>query len=254
VTLLEYDDGSPRVYPRLTADQSLGGTITAEAGGITLADPTISQITLNPYAYKGMTLYSSELAQDAAYGLDRIIADSLVRELSVDVNTALTLGDGSGDPNGIVPAATVFGTASGTSATSGTYFGYLDLIDLAYSIPETYRENAKFMANATSIAAIRKMRDAQGQLIWAPSLAAGQPQTVLGFPLIENAAMASGSAAKAVIFGDFSRYFVQTVKVRVEVSKDYRFNTDEWAVRAILRADGDLVDVAGVRVLINAAV
>jgi HK97 family phage major capsid protein len=255
VTLLNRSDGSPLVLPRVTADPAAGGTITAEAGGITELDATISQVTLNPYKYAITNLWSSELAQDNTIGLEDLIARTTGRELGIDIGAALTVGDGTDDPNGFVTAATVGGTGVGTGTTYGTYFGPTDLVSLFYTIAAPYRQVGSWQANSVTLAQIRNARSTAGEHIWQPSLQVGQPETLLGRPLYENPAMANGSAAKSVAFGDFSRYVVaRVVPIRVETSIHYKFNTDQIAMRTIERVDGDLVDVAGIRVLLNAAV
>ena len=252
VTILNVSDGRPITLPRLTADPSFGGTITAEAAAITEADPTISSIQLNAYKYAGITLWSAELGQDNVIGLDDLVARSVAREQAVDIGTALTTGDGTDDPNGFITAATNGGTASGTA--NNTFFGPADIIDLFYGRAAPYRSNGTWQASSTGLAKIRKLQDANGQLIWQPSLVPGQPETVLGRPIYENPAMAAvASASKSVAFGDFSRYHVQRVSpARVQLSTDYKFSTDQLALKVVERVDGDLVDVAAVAFLVSA--
>lgn len=255
VSILNRSDGSPLVLPRVTADPSAGGTITAEAGGITELDMTNSQVTLNPYKYAITNLWSSELAQDNTIGLEDLVARTTGRELGLDIGTALTTGDGTDDPNGFITAATNGGTAVGTGSTYGTYFGPTDLVNLFYGRQAPYRLVGSWQANSTSLAQIRNARDTAGNHIWEPSLVAGAPETVLGRPIYENPAMASGSAAKSVAFGDFSRYYVaRVVPIRVESSIHYKFSTDQIALRTIERVDGDLVDTIAIAYLVNAAV
>jgi HK97 family phage major capsid protein len=255
VTILNRTDGSPLVLPRVTADPNHGGTITAEAGGINELDLTASQVTLNPYKYAITNLWSAELSQDNTIGLEELIARTTGRELGIDIGAALTTGDGTDDPNGFITAGANAGTAAGTGSTYGTYFGPTDLVNLFYSRAEPYRRVGSWQANSTSLAAIRNARDTAGNFIWQPSLIVGQPETVLGRPIYENPAMASGSAAKSVAFGDFSRYVVsRVVPVRVESSIHYKFNTDQLALRTIERVDGDLVDTIAVAFIVGAAV
>jgi len=255
VTILNRNDGSPLVLPRLTADPAHGGTLTAEAGGINELDPTISSIQLNPYKYAITNLWSSELAQDNTIGLESLIAESTGRELAIDIGTELTTADGSAKPNGFITAATNGGTATGTGATYGTYFGATDLVTLFYSLAAPYRSVGVWQANSTTLAQIRNSRDTAGNHIWQPALAAGQPESLLGRPIYENPAMANGSAAKAVAFGDFSRYVVaRVVPIRVESSIHYKFSTDQIALRTIERVDGDLPDAVAIAYLVNAAI
>jgi HK97 family phage major capsid protein len=71
----------------------------------------------------------------------------------------------------------------------------------------------------------------------------------------ENPAMATvGSASKSVAFGDFSRYIVRRVSpMRIEISRDAYYATDEVGIKTVERVDADLVDLAAVKVLVSAA-
>ncbi|MQA17308.1 MAG: phage major capsid protein [Pseudonocardiaceae bacterium] len=76
----------------------------------------------------------------------------------------------------------------------------------------------------------------------------GSVGTLLGRPVYLDATVADSGAndAKAVLFGDFSRYFVRMVRgIRFERSDDFAFDQDLITFRALLRADGDLVDQTG---------
>ena len=254
VTFLNRDDGSPLVLPRVTADPSSSGTVTAEAAGITELDSTVSSLQLNPYKFAITNLYSAELAEDSAISLEQIIGESTARELSLQIGAALTTGDGSAKPQGFVPVATNGGTASGTGTTYGTYFGPTDLVDLFYGSAAPNRARGSWQANGTTLAQIRNARATNGEFLWQPSQAAGQPETLLGRPIYENPGMANGSAARAVAFGNFGAYIVAAVPLRVEASIHYKYSTDQIALRSIWRVDGDLPDVTAIRVLINAAV
>jgi HK97 family phage major capsid protein len=54
---------------------------------------------------------------------------------------------------------------------------------------------------------------------------------------------AYGSGATSMAFGDFSQYFVRLIGgVRFERSDDFAFNTDLVTFRAIVRADGNLMN------------
>jgi len=252
VTILPVSDGRPITLPRLTADPSHGGTVTAEAAAINELDPTISSVQLNAYKYAVITLWSQELGQDNVIGLEDLIASSVARELSIDVGAHLTTGDDSGKPNGFIAAGTNGGTAAGTA--NNTFFGPADIVDLFYGRAAPYRQFGTWQASTTGLAKIRKLQDSTGQFLWQASLAPGQPESLLGRPIFENPAMAAvASASKSVAFGDFKRYYVQRVTpARIELSSDYKFNTDQLALKVVERIDGDLVDVAAVAYLVSA--
>jgi HK97 family phage major capsid protein len=258
VTILNTPTGNPIVLPRWTADPAAGGTLTAEAGGITELDGTLSQVTLNAYKYAITSLYSAELAIDNVINIESLIAKGAARELAVDIGTELTTANGSGKPNGIVNAASNGGTAGGTSTNTSldTFFGPVDLIELRYfNLAQGYRQVGvgAYMVASAAQSKMRKFRDSNKQFLWQPSLVAGVPDQFDGYPVYENTAMAApASVAKSVLFGDLSAYYVRRMPTRVDVSKEYKFNTDQLAVRTIERVDGDLPDTAAIVYLICA--
>jgi HK97 family phage major capsid protein len=251
-TVLNTPTGNPITLPRLTADPAHGGTLTAEAGGINELDPTISSVQLDSYKYGVTTLWSAELGIDNVINLPDLIARASARELSIDIGSELTTANGSSKPNGIVNAAGNGGTASGT--TSNTSLDtFLGPIDLKYTLASGYRQVGTYMVSTTALAKMRKFRDSNKQFLFQPSLIAGVPDQFDGSTVVENPAMAAvASASKSVLFGDLSRYFVRRMPTRIDVSSEYKFNTDQLAIRVIERVDGDLVDTAAVNYLISA--
>jgi HK97 family phage major capsid protein len=257
VTILETPSGNPIDLPRLTADPNHGGTVTAEAAGIVELDPTLSKVTLGAFKYGVTNLWSAELDQDNVINLEDLLGRSTGRELGLDVGTHLTTGTGTVQPKGIVDAATSIGTANGTAlgASNWTFVGPHDLLDLYYAVAAPYRNapGAAWMANADGINKMRKFRDSNQQFLWDGSLVAGAPDTFNGRPVYENPAMAApASATKSFIFGDLSAYYVRRTPIRVEFSRDYKFNTDQLALRTIMRVDGNLPDAIAVKTIISA--
>jgi HK97 family phage major capsid protein len=124
-----------------------------------------------------------------------------------------------------------------------------NLIDLYYSVIPQYRNSPScmWMMADTTVAQVRKLKDTQNRYLWEPSLQLGVPDSFLGKPVITDynvAAVALG--AKSVLFGDFSTYFVRFAGgARFERSDEYAFNTDMVTFRALMRADGNLVDRTG---------
>jgi HK97 family phage major capsid protein len=255
VTVFVTPRGEPREFPRLTADADTAGTLTAEAAGFTEADPTLSKVTFNAYKYGGITLWSAELDQDDVIAIQDVIARSAARHIVEQVNNPLTLGNGSNAPNGIINAALNGGTAAGTSITGGdNFFGWQDVVDLQFAVKPAYRRRGRYMTSTSALKKIRKFHDSDGRPLFQPPLAVGQPMTFNGYPIVENPDMAAAaSASKSVLFGDTSLYWVRRAgSLRVEVSRDYKFNTDQIALKAVERIDGDLLDGNAVAYLVSA--
>lgn len=255
-TVINQSTGAPLQVPTATADVVAGGSVTAEAGGITEADPTISTPQINTFKIASTTLYSAEIDQDNVVGLDAVLARLISRPIGLGWGTFFTLGTGTTQPWGFLARAGNGGTASGTTnyGASGKYIGWGDAYSLYYSVAAPYRLNGAFMSN--SLALIRQWRDNNNAPVFQPSLVPGAADTLIGKPIYENPAMAAaGSANTAIAFGDFSQYYVVNVTpVRVDISRDYKFNTDQLALRVATRRGGDLIDAAAVKFLVSQAV
>ena len=230
-------------------------TIAAEAGAIGESDPAFSAfITMGAFKFSYLVQVSREMIEDSGVDILGFLADQVGQGIGFNVNNALTVGTGTTQPNGIVNSSTL-GITGGTG-TSGAFTAD-NLIDLAYSVDGAARmlPGAGYMMNGKSIGAVRKLKDTAGNYVFSPSLAVGVPDTLLGFPLNENPAMADpATSAKSVIFGHLPSYYVRQVGgIRVDSSTDFAFSTDLVTLRTILRVDGQLPQAAHVNHFIGGA-
>jgi HK97 family phage major capsid protein len=231
------------------------GAITSEGSAISASDPTMNSfVTLGAFKYGFLVQVSRELVEDTGVDLLGFVAENVGQGIGYAVNNGLTVGTGTVQPNGIVNAA---GSALvGGTGVSGAFTAD-NLIDLAYSVDTIARRRpgAGFMMNASSIGAVRKLKDTAGNYVFQPAMSADQRDLVLGFPVFENPHIAStGTAAKSVIFGDLKSYYVRQVGgIRLDRSDDYAFNTDLVTFRATMRIDGNLPQSSHIKFFKGAA-
>jgi HK97 family phage major capsid protein len=252
-TILNTAGGENLQIPSLSAYST--GTVTSEASVIGESDPTFNAFkTLGAFKYSFLTQISTELAADAGIDILSFLAANTGNALGYDVNAALTTGTGTVQPTGIVSAA-------GSGVTGGTgvsgAFTADNLINLVYSVDTAGRRMAGtgWQMNATSIAAVRKLKDTAGQYLFSPSLSADARDLLLGYPIYENPAMASpATSAKSVIFGNLSSYFARTVGgIQLDRSDDFAFSSGLITFRSTMRVDGNLIQPSHVKYFIGAA-
>ncbi len=95
------------------------------------------------------------------------------------------------------------------------------LVDLVYALKAGYRQNASWVMNRRTQAAVRKLKDADGNYLWSPGAAAGARATLLGFELVEAEDMPDiGAAATPIAFGDFRRGYLVVDRTGVNVLRD----------------------------------
>ena len=236
--------GEDITYPTLTAYS----TATLKTAGSALADsePTYSSITLGAYKYGLLIPVANELITDAGFDITSHLAQQAGNGLGYAVNAALTTGDGSAKPNGIV-------TAAGSGITGGNGVVGVptadNLIDLQYTLDGAARRlpGVGYMAAGTTIGAMRKLKDTAGNYLYGVNV--GQPDTFAGHSIVENPAMAAtGLGNLSVLFGHLPSYLVRTVGgIQVATSTDYAFNEDVTTFRVMMRVDGDLTHAGHVK-------
>jgi HK97 family phage major capsid protein len=111
-----------------------------------------------------------------------------------------------------------------------------------------------FMFNDSTLAAIRKLKDGQGNYLWQMGdVASGVPGTLLGYRYYVNQAMASiATGNRVMLFGDFSKYFVRKVGEPLIGAINDKDFWPGYGAAGYIRFDGELVDTAAIKHLKNA--
>ena len=250
VTVLNTASGEDLVLPSLASWST--AAIEAEAATIDESDPGFGKTTLKAYKYAFLVQVSQEFLADSNIDVIGFLGQQAGNAIGYAVNNALTVGTGTVQPTGIVTASTLGVTGGTASATRGTGgFTADDLIDLVYSLDGAARRLPGFgvMANGAAIGAMRKLKTSSGDYVFVPSIQPGTPDSILGYSLVENPAMANtGSAGKSVIAGHFPSYYVRTVGgIDVARSDDFAFNTGQVTLRFQIRVDGNLPQTGHVK-------
>jgi HK97 family phage major capsid protein len=232
--------GEQLTIPTLTAYST--ATIKSAGSAISDSEPTFSNIQLNAFKYSFLVPVANELLTDAGFDISALIAEQAGNAIGFGINAGLTNGTGTVEPTGIF-------TTGASAVTGGTGVGgaptYENLVDLLYSLDGQARllPGVGWMMSKSGLAAVRKVKDGDGRFIWtAGSLINGQPDTLLGYPVFENPAVASvATAAFSIGVGHLPSYKVRLAGgIQVAQSADYAFNEDVTTFRVTARTDGKL--------------
>ena len=178
-----------------------------EEGAIPESDEAFGQISIGAYKLGTMIKVSEELLNDNVFDLEGYISREFARRIGTKEEEAFFTGDGAGKPSGILGAAG--GAQVGVTAAAAAAVTADELIDLFYSLNAPYRKKAVWLINDSTVKAIRKLKDSQGQYLWQPGITIGAPDLILGRPVNTSAFMPALAAdAKAVAFGDCSYYWI----------------------------------------------
>ena len=217
-----------------------------ENGAYPEDDDTFAQVNIDAHKIGTIIKVSEELLNDSAFNLESYFAQEFGRRIGTKEEEAFINGNGSSKPTGILTSAEVGVTAASDKAITAD-----ELIDLFYSLKGVYRRNAVWVLNDTTVKAIRKLKDNNGQYIWQPALKDGDHDTLLGRPILTTGAMPEIAAdAKPVIFGDLSYYWIGDRQgVTFKRLNERYADMGQVGFLASKRVDGKLVLPEAIKVL-----
>jgi HK97 family phage major capsid protein len=204
------------------------------------ARPETAAPRLVELAFPAMELYANPAAtqtllDDARISIEQWLADEVSLTFAEMEGAAFVSGDGVNKPRGLLSYDTVANASyawgklgfviSGVAAnlTDGTHNGADALTDLVYSVKQGYRQNARFLMNRKTQAAIRKFKSKTEELyLWQPSIQAGQPATILGYPVTDDDNMPDATTGGnfPIAFGDFQRGYLIVDRIGIRVLRD----------------------------------
>lgn len=212
-----------------------------EEGQIPESDDAFGQISIGAHKLATMIRVSNELLQDSVFNIDSYIATEFARRIGSKEEEGFIVGDGSGKPYGILNDTN--GADTGVTTASATAIVADEIIDLVHSLKSVYRKRAQFMMNDTTIKAIRKLKDGNGNYLWQPGLKEGQPDMLLNFRIATSSYMPEiATGNKVILFGDFKYYWIADRQGRTFQRLNELFAvTDQVGFKATQRVDGRLV-------------
>ena len=224
-----------------------------EEGAYPESDDSFGQVSIGAYKLGTMIKVSEELLNDSVFDLPSYISREFARRIGAKEEEAFFTGDGKGKPLGVLAATG--GAETGVTAASATAVTADELMDLYYSLKSPYRKKSVWVLNDSTIKAIRKLKDNNGQYLWQPSLTAGAPDMILGRPIKTSAYMpAIAAGAKTIAFGDFSYYWIADRQGRSFKRLNELFAaTGQVGFLASQRVDGKMILAEAVKVLVQKA-
>jgi HK97 family phage major capsid protein len=223
---------SGNVYkkPFMTTGPATGWVGETDARAQT-ASPTLAELAFPAMELYAMPAATATLLEDAAVNIDDWIAAEVEQVFAAQEGAAFVNGDGTNKPKGFLQytkiaeaswAWTKIGyVATGTDAAFDAVEPVDAVIDLIYALKAGYRQNGNFVMNRKTQAAVRKLKDSDGQYLWSPPLQAGGRASLLTFPVVEAEDMPDiGSGTFAIAFGDFRRGYLIVDRQGVRVLRD----------------------------------
>lgn len=220
--------------------------------------PPSGELYANPSATQAML-------DDAAFDVEGWLANEIATEFARAEGAAFVNGTGINQPKGFL-GATLSAAGDNTRAFgslqfigSGNATGFdaapeAKLIDLVFQLKAPLRQGAVWVMNSATLAVIRKLRSADGAFLWQPGLIEGQPDRLLGYPVVEAEDMPDVAAnACPIAFGNFRAGYLIAERRQTTILRDPYTNKPYVQFYATRRVGGQVMDSDAIKLLRIAA-
>ena len=211
-----------------------------------------------------MPAATATLLEDAVVDLDQWLSSEVEVAFAEQEGAAFITGDGTNKPKGFLDYDTIdedswaWGKigyiATGADGAFAASNPSDTLIDTIYALKAGYRQNANWVVNRKTQAAIRKFKDADGNYLWQPPATPGARAMLMGFPLVEAEDMPDiAEDAFSMAFGDFARGYMIVDRAGVRVLRDPYSAKPYVLFYTTKRVGGGVQDFAAIKLLKFAA-
>ena len=224
----------------------------------TEVSPPTGELYANPAA-------SQSMLDDAAFDLEAWLASEIAMEFARAEGAAFINGTGTNQPRGFLNAPTSaagdatrpFGTLQFVGSGNATGFDTapeIKLIDLVHALKPGHRQGATWVMNSATLASVRKLKAADGSFLWQPGLMEGQPNRLLGYPVVEAEDMPDIAAnAFPIAFGNFRAGYLIAERSATSILRDPFTNKPFVHFYATKRIGGQVLDSDAIKLLRIAA-
>lgn len=198
---------------------------------------------------------TQQLLDDAGIDMEAWTAGKVADKFSRAEANAFVLGDGVGKPRGMTTytAGTTWGTVEQVASGANGSATYAGLTATMSALKEFYQGNASWLLRRELVGKILALTSSSTPL-WIPSIAVGQPSTLLGAPVrmaADFATLATNSLSGA--FGDFRAGYTIVDRMGVRLLRDPYTAKPYVEFYTTKRVGGDVVDFDAIKLLKLAA-
>jgi HK97 family phage major capsid protein len=242
--------GTPSGWVGFEAARPETGTATftevVPASGDLYANPAVSQ----------------QMLDDAMFDVEKFLAHEIATEFARAEGSAYISGTGVSQPLGFLaspnattadatrPMGTLQTIGTGVSAAFPASNPQDKLIDLVQALRSPYRQGAAFVMNSATASVIRKFKTSTGEFLFQPSMIAGQPATLLGYPIVEAEDMPDLAASSlSIAFGNFKAGYVIAERNATSILRDPYTHKPYVHFYATKRVGGQVVNSEAIKLL-----
>jgi HK97 family phage major capsid protein len=211
-----------------------GGWVSETAARAVTNTPQVGKWRIEAHEMYASPKVTQRILDDAAVDIEGWLADKVANKYARVEADAIVNGNGVGKPRGLLTYTTnqtadatrAWGTMEAIkSGASGAWHTTKadPLFDLIAAMKTAYTVNAQFVMNRATVASIRKLKEATSdQYLWQPGLQMGQPDRLLGYPIVicQDFPTYTTASALAIAFGNFSECYTLVDRIGIRTLRD----------------------------------
>ena len=197
--------------PALDTDISDADWTSELATGTEDAAMTFGKRELHPQPLAKRIRVSNKLLRQAVIDPEALVRDRLAYKFAITEEKAFLTGNGVKQPLGLFTASPM-GISTNRDVVAGTTTALTmdGLITIKYALKQQYWPRARWLFHSSAVEQIAKLKDNNGQYIWRESVRVGEPDRLLGFPVMMSEYTPNTFATGQYVgmLADFSFYWI----------------------------------------------
>jgi len=166
---------------------------------------------LHPQPLAKRIRISNKLLRQAVIDPEALVRDRLAYKFAITEEKAFLIGNGVKQPLGLFTASPM-GISTNRDVVAGTTTALTmdGLISVKYALKQQYWPRARWLFHSSAVEQIAKLKDNTGQYIWRESVRVGEPDRLLGFPVMMSEYTPNTFATGQYVgmLADFSFYWI----------------------------------------------
>ena len=214
-------------------DEASAGWVSELGARSDTATPTVGKWRIEAHEMYAMPKISQRILDDAATDVEAWLSNKVADKFARVECAAFWTGTGVGQPKGLAAYTTAATSDDSrawgqfehikTGANGAFHTTKADpLQELIGAFKSQYLQNASFCMRRELRTDIRKMKEATSdRYLWEPSLQAGAPDRLLGYPVyIDQYMPAKATDSLSLAFGDFKQAYTIVDRMGIRTLRD----------------------------------
>jgi len=201
--------------------------------------PQLKEVEIPVHEIYASPVATQSLLDDSFFNIESWLSEEVNLEFAYQEGVSFISGNGLKRPRGFLTetiaansATETYGTigyiATGASGAFASTAAGPPIVqggdvfhDVVQALKSGYRANAQWLANRRTVAKVRQLKDLYANYIWQPGLQAGQPSSLVGYPVVDMEDMPDiASNSYSIAFGDWKRAYTIVDRIGTRVLRD----------------------------------